>query len=628
MRFTQGNLSEAKKEEVSTFADWLLNVGDGIVSVPDELDPENTLLHPTAKGLQEKAIVCPKNDTADLINAKVISMLPGYTTTYTSHDEAMPHGHDGETLDRTLQDILNTPNKLFSGKSVMLGGDFRQTLPVKKKASHTEIIGSSIVQSYLWRSFKLFVLTEDMRFTQGNLSEAKKEEVSTFADWLLNVGDGIVSVPDELDPENTLLHPTAKGLQEKAIVCPKNDTADLINAKVISMLPGYTTTYTSHDEAMPHGHDGGETMEQASVTAIYQEDKGKNILTEAKITNISQLSATSYNTMIEAIAYRKWTSKTTKTKTSTKFCCILIDRQGTSVQANMGLRDVEYFDQLLQLKKAYRFIGFSCEPTDSWERTLPTEITLIFGRYLQAEEIATTDFPEHYFNFAAYNELSDRLAAKNPILTGRQLSATSATHYYFNPSIPETQLIRKQGPVLQIIDHRYEDMEQEKLRNQFPLAILHDIDLLDYQKLLSILSAHKSVGIMKSAPHVDRNLKKSNPFQNARTMDHKQLKLTVLALPPPSPTQTPEPYVITESHHTSPEAGSPDLPEPPKPHTPPTTISEPTIIETNIITSEHEPINKEGTHKQLPKASTRKALFEHQPETDPTEVSKKHKKDP
>ena len=38
-----------------------------------------------------------------------------------------------ETLDRTLRDILNNSEKPFGGKSIMLGGDFRQTLPVKKK---------------------------------------------------------------------------------------------------------------------------------------------------------------------------------------------------------------------------------------------------------------------------------------------------------------------------------------------------------------------------------------------------------------------------------------------------------------------------------------------------------------
>ncbi|GJY09508.1 hypothetical protein Tco_0377693 [Tanacetum coccineum] len=42
-----------------------------------------------------------------------------------------------------------------------------------------------------------------MRLTQGNLSEAEKEKLSTFANWLLNVGDGTVGVPDESDPKST-----------------------------------------------------------------------------------------------------------------------------------------------------------------------------------------------------------------------------------------------------------------------------------------------------------------------------------------------------------------------------------------------------------------------------------------
>jgi hypothetical protein len=87
-----------------------------------------------------------------------------------------------------------------------------------------------------------------------------------FATWLLDVGNGHIGEPDLADPENTawvtipeascipdsdtsLLHlidfiydneslqrPTAQSLQEKAIVCPKNETADMINSKVLDML--------------------------------------------------------------------------------------------------------------------------------------------------------------------------------------------------------------------------------------------------------------------------------------------------------------------------------------------------------------------------------------------------------
>ncbi|KAJ9553599.1 hypothetical protein OSB04_017644 [Centaurea solstitialis] len=71
-----------------------------------------------------------------------------------------------EALDRSLRDILDAPDSLFGGKSMLLGGDFRQTLPVKKGASKTEIISSCISESVLWAAFKVFTLKENMRLAR------------------------------------------------------------------------------------------------------------------------------------------------------------------------------------------------------------------------------------------------------------------------------------------------------------------------------------------------------------------------------------------------------------------------------------------------------------------------------
>ncbi|GJY07523.1 DNA helicase [Tanacetum coccineum] len=69
-----------------------------------------------------------------------------------------------------------------------------------------------------------------------------------------------------------------------------------------------------------------------------------------------------------------------------------------------------------------------------------------------------------------------------------QLSGTSATHCYLNPNIPETYHIKQQYlkvadtiPILNIDHQRYQDLELEKNRNRFPLAVLFEIDPQNYQ---------------------------------------------------------------------------------------------------------------------------------------------------
>ncbi|XP_071719229.1 uncharacterized protein [Rutidosis leptorrhynchoides] len=109
-----------------------------------------------------------------------------------------------------------------------------------------------------------------------------------FSKWLLRVGNGEIGVPDTEDPLNSrwvqipdqfcipddenglanlisfiypresLQNPSAVYLQQKAIVCPKNDAADTINSLIVDMVDGPVTTYGSYDTATPHGNDGGE----------------------------------------------------------------------------------------------------------------------------------------------------------------------------------------------------------------------------------------------------------------------------------------------------------------------------------------------------------------------------------
>nr|GEU30627.1 zinc knuckle CX2CX4HX4C [Tanacetum cinerariifolium] len=135
-------------------------------------------------------------------------------------------------------------------------------------------------------------------------------------------------------------------------------------------------------------------------------DKGKMIITEPEITAMSDLRPIHCNKIIEAVVYR-----------------YLYD----PIQRNIDVKDADYFNQLLQHRKAYRIFSFSYDQTGLWEGTLDNPISLIFGRFIDVKEIPSDDYPEHYFNFASYNELPARPNMKHTILT---VSEQMARGYY------------------------------------------------------------------------------------------------------------------------------------------------------------------------------------------------------
>ncbi|KYN05845.1 ATP-dependent DNA helicase PIF1 [Cyphomyrmex costatus] len=85
-----------------------------------------------------------------------------------------------EIVDRTLRDL--TGKKLpFGGKVIVLGGDFRQLLPIKTHSTRSEIINLSIKFSSIWKYFIQFKLTKNMRI---------HPEEKEFSQFLLDLGEG------------------------------------------------------------------------------------------------------------------------------------------------------------------------------------------------------------------------------------------------------------------------------------------------------------------------------------------------------------------------------------------------------------------------------------------------------
>ncbi|GJS75313.1 G-type lectin S-receptor-like serine/threonine-protein kinase [Tanacetum coccineum] len=212
--------------------------------------------------------VNPNSDLAALIKkAKLIIW-----------DEApMIHKHCFEALDRTLRDILrlsdpSNEEKLFGGKVVVFGGDFRQILPVIPKGSRHDIVNASLNSSYLWDHCRVLKLTVNMRLQVGSLN-SDLDEIKEFGEWILKIGNGtvgepndgesIVEVPDDIlikestDPVGSIIsfvYPNVVQklsdhtyFQDKAILAPTHEVVDVINDRVLSMIPGDETVYLSSD---------------------------------------------------------------------------------------------------------------------------------------------------------------------------------------------------------------------------------------------------------------------------------------------------------------------------------------------------------------------------------------------
>jgi hypothetical protein len=131
-------------------------------------------------------LILTEQSTCDIKQGTHLAELINKTSLILWDEAPMANKICFEALDRTLRDILrnkneNSSKKPFGGMTVVLGGDFRQILPVLPKGKRHNIVGASIKRSYLWQHFKILKLTENMRLISMTDSETEKRQVKDFA---------------------------------------------------------------------------------------------------------------------------------------------------------------------------------------------------------------------------------------------------------------------------------------------------------------------------------------------------------------------------------------------------------------------------------------------------------------
>jgi ATP-dependent DNA helicase PIF1 len=158
---------------------------------------------------------------------------------------------------------------------VVLGGDFRQILPVIEGGTRSQIVNAAIINSPLWSHVTILQLTQNMRLSAPNITEEERNKIVEFSTWLLDIGDSNIkaiakekeeepcwiTIPHEylLLPEhdkiscivNTTLsdlhtnYADAQYIKDRAILTPTNDIADTINSHIVSVIPGEAKQYLS-----------------------------------------------------------------------------------------------------------------------------------------------------------------------------------------------------------------------------------------------------------------------------------------------------------------------------------------------------------------------------------------------
>eukprot|EP00111_Clytia_hemisphaerica_P007544 TCONS_00021908-protein len=183
-----------------------------------------------------------------------------------------------EAVDIMLRDICSS-HIPFAGKVILLGGDFRQTLPVVKRGSAAQVVESCLKSSQLWPLVQIFHLHQNVRAGPGEME---------FSNFLLQLGEGnlptkqtdpylgSIQIPDQcaISTDSDLIEHVFGNFEDggdftkRVILTPTNEEALEINEQILGRLPGDIHTYTSFDSVVADTQEEVDLYPQEFINSI------------------------------------------------------------------------------------------------------------------------------------------------------------------------------------------------------------------------------------------------------------------------------------------------------------------------------------------------------------------------
>ena len=210
--------------------------------------------------------ISPVSDHAEMLRRQHLIIM----------DEASMIPADAlRAIDVTLRDITKC-DVPFGAKIVLLGGDFRQILPVVPRSSPAVVIENCLKQSKLWPCIRQFELTQNMRAGEGQ---------QEFADWLLHLGNGtlrsqcmasndrpFIDIPQECLSSSLvedIFHDVCEdNIGSRVILTPLNEDSLKMNEKIVQFRPGQEKVYFSADSVQCDTEEEGHQYPTEFLNSI------------------------------------------------------------------------------------------------------------------------------------------------------------------------------------------------------------------------------------------------------------------------------------------------------------------------------------------------------------------------
>lgn len=211
-----------------------------------------------------------KHDSPEAVELKTARLFIWDECTMTPH-------HALEAVDRVLKDLTGC-NVPFGGKTLLLGGDWRQTLPVIRHGNRVSAIESSLKNCSLWPLFQQFELIRNMRLLPDE---------QEFSEWLLKLGEGRLEIESGLPQDIIQIPPVCivrrplmeeifgaadsfdfEDLPDKAILCPKNSETLKLNEDILARFPGHNYTFYSADVIVSDNPEEQDTYQMDFIHSL------------------------------------------------------------------------------------------------------------------------------------------------------------------------------------------------------------------------------------------------------------------------------------------------------------------------------------------------------------------------